>query len=250
MAHSGNRRSYELFVERAIEDYKDSVSRVSLLKIGDEAVAVLMAEGQQALTEIVVWQEVDRIIAKRLRLPSYASWRNVNGLSERRTPTVLDSSGVPIDSSSMQPELKLVVNNATSFLLESLSRHPTDVFGLSARQFELLIADLLARDGFEVEVTPATRDGGKDVIATLRTAAGSFVVFVECKRYAADRPVGVTVARELIGVVHHERATSGLLVTTSSFTKPVLELRRSIPHRLDLKAYSDLVSWLRRQRNS
>lgn len=69
------KHEYELFVEREIEDYKDSVSRSLLLKIGDEAVAVLCKEAQITLTEIVVWQEVDRIIARRLRLPTYATWK-------------------------------------------------------------------------------------------------------------------------------------------------------------------------------
>lgn len=66
---------YELYVEREIEDYKDSVSRGSLLKIGDEAVEALRQADQIALTEILVWQEVDRIIARRLRLPTYATWK-------------------------------------------------------------------------------------------------------------------------------------------------------------------------------
>jgi hypothetical protein len=69
------KHEYELYVEREIEDYKDSVSRGALLKIGDEAVAALCNEAQIALTEIVVWQEVDRIIARRLRLPTYATWK-------------------------------------------------------------------------------------------------------------------------------------------------------------------------------
>ena len=64
-----------MFVEREIEDYKDSVSRSALLKIGDEAVATLRNQAQITLTEIVVWQEVDRIISKRLRLPTYATWK-------------------------------------------------------------------------------------------------------------------------------------------------------------------------------
>ncbi len=69
------KHEYELYVEREIEDYKDSVSRGALLKIGDEAVATLMNQAQITLTEIVVWLEVDRIISRRLRLPTYATWR-------------------------------------------------------------------------------------------------------------------------------------------------------------------------------
>jgi hypothetical protein len=66
---------YEQYVEHEIEDYKDSVSRNALLKIGDEAVEALRKADQIALTELLVWQEVDRIIARRLRLPTYATWK-------------------------------------------------------------------------------------------------------------------------------------------------------------------------------
>lgn len=82
------KHEYELYVEREIEDYKDSVSRSSLLKIGDEAVAVLRAQDQIALTEILVWIEVDRIITKRLRLPTYTTWRKrrIKALEQYRRP--------------------------------------------------------------------------------------------------------------------------------------------------------------------
>jgi hypothetical protein len=52
------RHEYELYVEREIEDYKESVPRRVLLGIGDEAVAFLAAEPQLALTELVLCEEV------------------------------------------------------------------------------------------------------------------------------------------------------------------------------------------------
>lgn len=69
------KHEYELFVEREIENYKDSVPRSALLAIGDEAVRVLSAQPQFELTELVLWEEVDRIIKQRLRVPSYSTWR-------------------------------------------------------------------------------------------------------------------------------------------------------------------------------
>ena len=73
--HRSLRHEYELFVEREIEAYKESVSRSVLLSIGDEAVAALAAEQQFALTELILWEEVDRIIMKRIGLPSFQTWR-------------------------------------------------------------------------------------------------------------------------------------------------------------------------------
>ena len=69
------RHEYELFVEEEIENYKDSVPRHALLSIGDEAVASLRAREQLALDELLLCDEVDRIISKRLRIPAYETWR-------------------------------------------------------------------------------------------------------------------------------------------------------------------------------
>jgi hypothetical protein len=69
------KHEYELYVEREIEYYKESVPRHVLLSIGDEAVATLAGQTQLTLTELLLCDEVDRIIRARLRLPSYATWR-------------------------------------------------------------------------------------------------------------------------------------------------------------------------------
>ena len=69
------RHEYELFVEQEIENYKESIPRAAILAIGDEAAAKLAAEPQFALTEMLLLEEVDKIIAKRIRLPKYESWR-------------------------------------------------------------------------------------------------------------------------------------------------------------------------------
>lgn len=91
MAHHTPRslkHEYELYVEREIEDYKDSVPRNVLLSIGDEAVATLSEQPQLALTELVLWDEVDRIIRRRQRIPSYSTWRRrrVRLLERFRSP--------------------------------------------------------------------------------------------------------------------------------------------------------------------
>jgi hypothetical protein len=82
------KHEYELYVENEIENYKESVSRAAILKIGDEAVASLRAGDQFAMDELLLWGEVDRIIRKRLRIPAYDTWRKkrVRLLEEYRRP--------------------------------------------------------------------------------------------------------------------------------------------------------------------
>ena len=79
---------YACFLEKEIEDYKESVPRAVLLSIGDDAVRILAGEQQFALTELLLCAEVDKIIFKRLRLPSYNVWRRgrLKLLEEQRRP--------------------------------------------------------------------------------------------------------------------------------------------------------------------
>jgi hypothetical protein len=82
------RHEYELYVEEEIEKYKESLPRSALLGIGDEAAKALAAEPQLGLTELLLCEEVDRIIRKRIRLASYRAWRRrrLKVLAELRRP--------------------------------------------------------------------------------------------------------------------------------------------------------------------
>ena len=131
-------------------------------------------------------------------------------------------------------------------LIDDLAAHPRRVHDLSSRQFEELVAELMNRDGMDVQLTPPQRDGGRDVLAYLRTPAGEHLFYVECKRYSSEHPVGVRIVRELFGVVEAERATAGLLVTTSRFTDGALRFREAVRHRMSLKDFEVLAAWLQK----
>lgn len=66
---------YQLFIEQRVEEYKDQLPRKDILDIGDEAVSELARSEQFQLTEVVLTEQVDAIIRKRLRLPSFRRWR-------------------------------------------------------------------------------------------------------------------------------------------------------------------------------
>ncbi len=69
------RQEYDEFIEQRIEEYKDTLPRDDLLEIGDEAVAELQKALQFQLTELVLTEQVDAIIRRRLKLPSFRRWR-------------------------------------------------------------------------------------------------------------------------------------------------------------------------------
>ncbi|HUK63811.1 MAG TPA: hypothetical protein VLV15_10760 [Dongiaceae bacterium] len=69
---------YQHFIDQRIEEYKDQLPRQDILKIGDEAVTELARSEQIQLTEMVLRDQVDAIIRKRLRLPSFRRWRDTH----------------------------------------------------------------------------------------------------------------------------------------------------------------------------
>ena len=71
------RQEYGEFILERIEDFKQQISREELLLIADEAVKELEAgaEDQLLLTEVLMLEHVDRLIMRRLNLPSYRRWR-------------------------------------------------------------------------------------------------------------------------------------------------------------------------------
>lgn len=109
----------------------------------------------------------------------------------------------------------------------------------------MLIAELLEDLGYRVEITPATRDGGKDLLAYLETKLGTYLCLVEAKRYGRHNTVGVDLVRSLYGTVSDAQANKGMLITTSTFTKDARKFQRRHPYLLELKDYSDLEQWIR-----
>ena len=71
------KQQYYKYLQDRIDGFKDSLSRDELMELGDEAAAEMQAGGadQFVLTEILMLDMVDRLIQRRLKVPSYPKWR-------------------------------------------------------------------------------------------------------------------------------------------------------------------------------
>jgi len=130
------KQEYQEFILQRLEEYKNTVPRAELLQIGDEAVRELhtTAQDQYLLTEVLLLEHVDRIIAQRLRLPSFPRWRQKHrALREaQREPTHwgFDRAHPIVPwASRVEPNDTIVVLGAAA-LAEALflAAHDADVF--------------------------------------------------------------------------------------------------------------------------
>jgi HJR/Mrr/RecB family endonuclease len=147
-------------------------------------------------------------------------------------------------------ELIVLNNRINAELIEYLKKHPDKMHDIRPRQFEELIAEILAHYGWEVQLTPPTKDGGYDIFAVSKDISGVRTSWiVECKKYKLERRVGVDTVRALYGA--SGALTRGnvamMLATTSSFTTGAKRYAAG-QYNFDLRDYRDVVEWINEYR--
>jgi restriction system protein len=149
-----------------------------------------------------------------------------------------------IDFSPVRPVLSLNREDprfvGSYNVVESLN-DKTNLAAMDWLDFENLIRELFekefSKNGGEVKITQASRDGGVDAIAFDPDPIRGGKIVIQAKRYT--NTVGVAAVRDLFGTVHNEGATKGILVTTSDYGPDAYEFANGKP--LTLLAGSELL---------
>lgn len=92
------------------------------------------------------------------------------------------------------------------------------------RQFEQLVADAYRRQGYKVREGDSGADGGID----LTLYKGKEVVLVQCKQWKS-RKVGVSIVREMFGILAASNASQFVIVTSGEFTQQARDFASGKP---------------------
>ena len=109
-----------------------------------------------------------------------------------------------------------------SFNVKYCAQTPADIVGefkAHPTRFEEFCAELFQREGFRVEVTSATGDGGFD-LKIIRP--DGFLYIAECKCYEVSSKVGRPAIQKLVGANAAERANGMIFITTSSYSSQAI----------------------------
>ena len=118
-------------------------------------------------------------------------------------------------------------------LIEYAIKHPSFFEAITAYEFEYFIAELLEKMGYKnIEVTQKSKDHGVDIFAEIKHTLGTELMIVQCKKNSLNNRVGEPVIKQLLMNVKLQKASKGLIATTSILTKPAISLIDSYSHKL------------------
>lgn len=105
-------------------------------------------------------------------------------------------------------------------------KNTSDVNSLSGIEFEVAVAAIYEKNGYQVTYTKSTGDFGVDLLAS----KGNEKLAIQAKRYAKN--VGVRAVQEVSSGARHYNATEAIVITNSFFTDSAKVLAKSLNVRL------------------
>jgi restriction system protein len=191
--------------------------------------------------------------SKGFSISSYRPWWGRHEDTRRESTEPDESKGDDADtnksnliSAAEEARLSPSLNAVYAEISEQIARGKVHLYELSPRKFEEFIAALFENHGYKVELTQTTRDGGYDVIAIGRNPLGlDLRIIVECKRNRPDRPVELSVARALWGVLTDpaNQFDRGIIATTSRVSRDTKRLIESSLWRLGILEHEQIMNF-------
>ena len=165
-----------------------------------------------------------------------------------------DVSAVPLASAGAQrtavetattpdEQLDLAHRSIVDAVAEELTR---SVQNTTAEDFERLVIDLLGKMGYGASTESRLHvgqsgDGGIDGVISL-DKLGFEKVYIQAKRWKPENKVGRPDVMAFFGALAGQRASKGLFITTSTFTKEAVSYAESVSGSLILVDGKRLVS--------
>jgi len=122
----------------------------------------------------------------------------------------------------------IAIEKLSASLCELVAKNPNLLLDVEWRDLERIIAICLAGIGFSVELTPASNDGGKDVIAYCRINNNTLRFFIEIKHWIKKGKVGAKDITSFVEVNINEKTSGGLFLSTSGYSDSVYRSLNSI----------------------
>lgn len=108
---------------------------------------------------------------------------------------------------------------------------------MSGRDFECFVGFVFECLGYKVNITQASRDGGKDLIIK----RDGVTTYVELKRYASKNKISSTQVLKLIGSACADEIHSVIFITTSTYSDDCYNIQSNKNMNIQLLDLNDFI---------
>lgn len=115
-------------------------------------------------------------------------------------------------------------------LAYEIAKNPKTLHLIEWRDIERTMARVLDQIGFNVTLTPSSKDGGKDIVVECVIDGSTNIYYIEVKHWKTR--VGKNYIKDFINVVVKDRVTKGLYLSTMGFTGNYLEALNEVESKL------------------
>lgn len=115
------------------------------------------------------------------------------------------------------------ITNLSKFLAKVIANNPQELKNMEWRDLERMLAVVFERLGFKVELTPSSKDGGKDIILEFSISGETKSYLVEVKHWRSKQKVGQGYISEFLNVIANEKKQGGLYIATYGYSSDAFE---------------------------
>jgi transcription termination factor NusB len=135
------------------------------------------------------------------------------------------------EEESTRREAQLIVKSFARAFARLLAENASALQNVEWRQLEQILAEVLEGIGFSVELTPPSKDQGRDIILTCHVRGKLKSYIVEVKHWLSHR-VGQKPIAKFLKVVMREKRDIGLILSTYGYSSNAFEALTSVERRV------------------
>jgi len=119
--------------------------------------------------------------------------------------------------------LLAAIRDLSNELARLVARDPYWLERIEWRDLERMMASVFSRLGFDVQLTPSSKDHGKDLVLECLISGKLATYIVEIKHWRSRQRVGHRTVTDFIRVVARERRQGGLFLATYGYASDAVE---------------------------
>jgi restriction system protein len=178
-------------------------------------------------TDNKVLAEVERVYPSMKVLLSKVK----NGDLDRELAAIQQGKPLPI----YEPEkITLILEDVSRKFVQLIAEDSRYLDNIEWRDLERALAEVFNGLGFVVELTPGSKDGGKDIVVECVVSGLQSTYIIEIKHWRSGKHVNHKDIRHFLNVIISEKRNGGLFLSTSGYSHNIFSSFTEI-ERLQLK---------------